>query len=158
MINDPMLLLFFCHRHLTVTFFFSSFTHIFSCIYISIIIISTFSLHLGFKFKWVRWNTEVILGSDAQIKKCSTSFSNPGNVYVLGGNYIFHFLITYLACNFYFYCQPGIDGVRLLAVKFIEAMVLLYTPDPTLPSDPPQEIDGTHDLFYSIRFSMNILL
>ncbi|XP_020672070.1 uncharacterized protein LOC110092056 isoform X1 [Dendrobium catenatum] len=38
--------------------------------------------------------------------------------------------------------QPGIDGVRLLAVKFIEAMVLLYTPDPTLPSDPPQEIDG----------------
>ncbi|XP_020578838.1 uncharacterized protein LOC110023662 isoform X2 [Phalaenopsis equestris] len=38
--------------------------------------------------------------------------------------------------------QPGIDGVRLLAVKFIEAMVLLYTPDPSLHSDPPQEFDG----------------
>lgn len=38
--------------------------------------------------------------------------------------------------------QPGIDGVRLLAVKFIEAMILLYTPDTTVPSDPPQEFDG----------------
>lgn len=35
--------------------------------------------------------------------------------------------------------QPGIDGIRLLAVKFIEALVLLYTPDPDLPSDPPND-------------------
>ncbi|XP_026660999.2 symplekin isoform X2 [Phoenix dactylifera] len=35
--------------------------------------------------------------------------------------------------------QPGSDGVRLLAVKFIEAIILLYTPDPDVSSDPPHE-------------------
>ncbi|XP_068636580.1 uncharacterized protein [Aristolochia californica] len=33
--------------------------------------------------------------------------------------------------------QPGSDGVRLLAVRFIEVMVLLYTPDPNGSSQPP---------------------
>ncbi|XP_047333774.1 uncharacterized protein LOC124937540 isoform X2 [Impatiens glandulifera] len=33
--------------------------------------------------------------------------------------------------------KPGCDGVKLLAVKFIEAVVLLYTPDPSGPSEPP---------------------
>ncbi|XP_074592779.1 uncharacterized protein LOC141848631 isoform X2 [Curcuma longa] len=37
--------------------------------------------------------------------------------------------------------QSGIDGVRLLAVKFVETLVLLYTPDPYISSDPPQEPD-----------------
>ncbi|KAH0469045.1 hypothetical protein IEQ34_002277 [Dendrobium chrysotoxum] len=58
--------------------------------------------------------------------------------------------------------QPGIDGVRLLAVKFIEAMVLLYTPDPTLPSDPPQEIDvgdfsNQDDHILGLQFSISWL-
>ncbi|XP_077217666.1 HEAT repeat-containing protein isoform X2 [Tasmannia lanceolata] len=40
--------------------------------------------------------------------------------------------------------QPGSDGVRLLAVKFVEAIVLLYTPDPNGSSQPPlhQDYDG----------------
>ncbi|KAK1278574.1 hypothetical protein QJS04_geneDACA021132 [Acorus gramineus] len=39
--------------------------------------------------------------------------------------------------------QPGSEGVRLRAVKFIEALVLLYTPDPCGPSQPPlQDFDG----------------
>ncbi|MQL92868.1 hypothetical protein Taro_025504 [Colocasia esculenta] len=39
--------------------------------------------------------------------------------------------------------QPGSDGVRLLAIKFIEAMILLYTPDPNISSEPPNEMgDG----------------
>ncbi|WOL01913.1 hypothetical protein Cni_G10632 [Canna indica] len=35
--------------------------------------------------------------------------------------------------------QSRSDGVRLLAVKFVELLILLYTPDPYIPSDPPQE-------------------
>ncbi|XP_078445318.1 HEAT repeat-containing protein isoform X2 [Wolffia australiana] len=35
--------------------------------------------------------------------------------------------------------QPGNEGVRLLAIKFTEAMILLYTPDPSAPSEPPDE-------------------
>lgn len=40
--------------------------------------------------------------------------------------------------------QHGSDGIRLLAVKFVEAMVLLYLPDPNSPSNPPplQSYDG----------------
>ncbi|KAG9453394.1 hypothetical protein H6P81_006298 [Aristolochia fimbriata] len=33
--------------------------------------------------------------------------------------------------------QPGSDGVRLLAIRFVEVVVLLYTPDPNGPSQPP---------------------
>ncbi|KAK9168130.1 hypothetical protein Syun_000270 [Stephania yunnanensis] len=33
--------------------------------------------------------------------------------------------------------QPGRDGIRLLSVKFVEAMVLLYTPDPNTSSEIP---------------------
>ncbi|KAJ4971323.1 hypothetical protein NE237_004422 [Protea cynaroides] len=33
--------------------------------------------------------------------------------------------------------QTGNDGIRLLAVKFVEAMILLYTPDPDGPLEPP---------------------
>ncbi|KAJ8898989.1 hypothetical protein K2173_008491 [Erythroxylum novogranatense] len=38
------------------------------------------------------------------------------------------------------YCiafQPGHGGVRMLALKFVEAVILLYTPDPNAPSNPP---------------------
>ncbi|KAL5995598.1 hypothetical protein ACLOJK_025662 [Asimina triloba] len=38
--------------------------------------------------------------------------------------------------------QPGSDGVRLLAVKFIEALILLYTPDPNGSSQPPPHQAG----------------
>ncbi|KAK9159079.1 hypothetical protein Scep_005653 [Stephania cephalantha] len=33
--------------------------------------------------------------------------------------------------------QPGRDGIRLLSVKFVEAMVLLFTPDPNTSSEIP---------------------
>ncbi|PON51152.1 Coatomer beta subunit [Parasponia andersonii] len=33
--------------------------------------------------------------------------------------------------------QPGGGGVRLLALKFVEAVILLYTPDPNGSSEPP---------------------
>ncbi|KAL7169640.1 hypothetical protein ACSBR2_034642 [Camellia fascicularis] len=33
--------------------------------------------------------------------------------------------------------QPGSDGTRLLALKFVEAVILLYTPDPSGSSEPP---------------------
>ncbi|OWM81734.1 uncharacterized protein LOC116195754 [Punica granatum] len=33
--------------------------------------------------------------------------------------------------------QPGSDGVKLMALKFVEAIVLLYTPDPSGTSEPP---------------------
>ncbi|KAK9290954.1 hypothetical protein L1049_009134 [Liquidambar formosana] len=33
--------------------------------------------------------------------------------------------------------QPGSDGIRLLALKFVESIVLLYTPDPNGSSEPP---------------------
>ncbi|TVU37100.1 hypothetical protein EJB05_10391 [Eragrostis curvula] len=32
------------------------------------------------------------------------------------------------------------EGVRLLAVKFVEKTVLMYTPDPSIPSDPPDQV------------------
>ncbi|XP_058110235.1 uncharacterized protein LOC131253301 isoform X3 [Magnolia sinica] len=38
--------------------------------------------------------------------------------------------------------QPGSDGVRLLAVKFVEALILLYTPDPNGSSQPPPHEAG----------------
>ncbi|KAL6987815.1 hypothetical protein U1Q18_013560 [Sarracenia purpurea var. burkii] len=33
--------------------------------------------------------------------------------------------------------QPGSDGIRLPAVKFVKAVILLYTPDPSGSSEPP---------------------
>ncbi|XP_026414316.1 uncharacterized protein LOC113309995 [Papaver somniferum] len=33
--------------------------------------------------------------------------------------------------------KHGTDGIRLLAIKFVEAIVLLYTPDPNGSSEPP---------------------
>ncbi|KAL7225957.1 hypothetical protein ACSBR1_021165 [Camellia fascicularis] len=36
--------------------------------------------------------------------------------------------------------QPGSDGTRLLALKFVEAIILLYTPDPKPP--PHQAFEG----------------
>ncbi|GMN28685.1 hypothetical protein TIFTF001_047906 [Ficus carica] len=33
--------------------------------------------------------------------------------------------------------QPGGGGIRLLALKFVVAVILLYTPDPNGSSDPP---------------------
>lgn len=41
--------------------------------------------------------------------------------------------------------QPGTDGVKLLAVKFVETTILLFTPDPNVSSQPPhlqQSNDG----------------
>ena len=34
-------------------------------------------------------------------------------------------------------CQTGSGGTRLLALKFVEAVILLYTPDPNGSSEPP---------------------
>lgn len=41
--------------------------------------------------------------------------------------------------------QPGTDGIKLLAVKFVETTILLFTPDPNVSSQPPhlqQSNDG----------------
>lgn len=37
--------------------------------------------------------------------------------------------------------QPARDGRRLLALKFVESVVLLYTPDPGVGSEPPPALD-----------------
>ncbi|CAN6200376.1 unnamed protein product [Urochloa humidicola] len=44
----------------------------------------------------------------------------------------------------------GNEGVRLLAVKFVEKTVLLYTPDPNIPSDPPTE--ATKDMGFNVAW------
>ncbi|XP_052176977.1 uncharacterized protein LOC127791181 isoform X2 [Diospyros lotus] len=38
--------------------------------------------------------------------------------------------------------QPRNDGTRLLALKFVEAVILLYTPDPSGSSEPPSQLDS----------------
>jgi hypothetical protein len=41
--------------------------------------------------------------------------------------------------------KPGTDGVKLLAVKFVETTILLFTPDPNVSPRPPplqQSNDG----------------
>lgn len=48
--------------------------------------------------------------------------------------------------------QPGNDGIRLHAIKFIEAFVLLYTPDPDLPSDMPNDADCISELELNISW------
>lgn len=37
--------------------------------------------------------------------------------------------------------QPSSDGRKLLALKFVESVVLLYTPDPSINSEPPPALD-----------------
>lgn len=39
----------------------------------------------------------------------------------------------------------------MLAVKFVETLVLLYTPDPYISSDPPQESDFGKSFFFRHR-------
>ncbi|KAG8099005.1 hypothetical protein GUJ93_ZPchr0013g34508 [Zizania palustris] len=42
------------------------------------------------------------------------------------------------------------EGARLLAVKFVEKTVLMYTPDPDSPSDPPNEV--TKDMGFNVAW------
>ncbi|RCV14667.1 hypothetical protein SETIT_2G443400v2 [Setaria italica] len=44
----------------------------------------------------------------------------------------------------------GNEGVRLLAVKFVEKTVLMYTPDPNIPSDPPSK--ATKDMGFNVAW------
>ncbi|CAM0151620.1 unnamed protein product [Urochloa decumbens] len=44
----------------------------------------------------------------------------------------------------------GNEGVRLLAVKFVEKTVLMYTPDPNIPSEPPTE--ATKDMGFNVAW------
>lgn len=37
------------------------------------------------------------------------------------------------------FCQPEKDGRKLLALKFIETVTLLYTADPGASSEPPED-------------------
>ncbi|KAJ0979353.1 hypothetical protein J5N97_014827 [Dioscorea zingiberensis] len=46
--------------------------------------------------------------------------------------------------------QAGSDGIKLLAIKFVEAMILLYTPDPNGSVDPPHE--AVDDLEFNISW------
>ncbi|CAH9061330.1 unnamed protein product [Cuscuta europaea] len=38
--------------------------------------------------------------------------------------------------------QPEIDGRSLLAIKFVESVILLYTPNPNVSSEPPSNISA----------------
>uniref|UniRef100_A0A0E0LQ68 Symplekin n=1 Tax=Oryza punctata TaxID=4537 RepID=A0A0E0LQ68_ORYPU len=42
------------------------------------------------------------------------------------------------------------EGARLLAIKFVEKTVLLYTPDPDTPQDPPNEV--TEDMGFNVAW------
>uniref|UniRef100_A0A0E0EGI0 Symplekin n=1 Tax=Oryza meridionalis TaxID=40149 RepID=A0A0E0EGI0_9ORYZ len=42
------------------------------------------------------------------------------------------------------------EGARLLAIKFVEKTVLLYTPDPDTPPDPPNEV--TEDMGFNVAW------
>lgn len=53
--------------------------------------------------------------------------------------------------------QSGSDGVRLLAVKFVETLVLLYTPDPYISSVPPQEPDFGNFFFQTQKRTISWL-
>lgn len=50
------------------------------------------------------------------------------------------------------------EGARLLAIKFVEKTVLLYTPDPDTPPDPPNEVtEGiTYAAFHTPKKKKNI--
>ncbi|KAJ8421073.1 hypothetical protein Cgig2_018489 [Carnegiea gigantea] len=38
--------------------------------------------------------------------------------------------------------EPGSDGRRLLALKFVAALILVYTPDPNSSTEPPSNLAG----------------
>nr|GLL24340.1 uncharacterized protein LOC109159142 isoform X2 [Ipomoea trifida] len=38
--------------------------------------------------------------------------------------------------------QPALDGRSLLAIKFVESVILLYTPNPNVSSEPPSDINA----------------
>jgi len=50
--------------------------------------------------------------------------------------------------------QPGTDGRRLLALKFVAALILIYTPDPNSSTEPPSNlaVDGTEKLKQATNF------
>ncbi|XP_027065650.2 uncharacterized protein [Coffea arabica] len=53
--------------------------------------------------------------------------------------------------------KPGSDGRRLLALKFMETVVLLYTPDPNGSSDPPADLDSEGTLASVKEFNISWL-
>lgn len=42
----------------------------------------------------------------------------------------------------YILLQSGSDGRRLLALKFVAAVILIYTPDPNGGTEPPPHLIG----------------
>lgn len=48
--------------------------------------------------------------------------------------------------------QPGCDGTKLLALKFVESVVLLYTPDPNGSLEPPPQY------FEGVKLRGNLML
>ena len=56
-------------------------------------------------------------------------------------------------------CKPGSDGRRLVALKFVAATILLYTPDPSGSSEPPSNHSYEGSVFDCYTLYMhNILL
>lgn len=53
--------------------------------------------------------------------------------------------------SFYHVYQPGSGGVRLLALKFVQAVILLYTPDPNGSQEPPAH-EGNLILHFNSAF------
>lgn len=52
------------------------------------------------------------------------------------------FLFIMCLMNAYIFLQPGSDGRRLLALKFVAAIILIYTPDPNGSTELPTHLIG----------------
>ncbi|XP_057983982.1 uncharacterized protein LOC131168510 isoform X2 [Malania oleifera] len=48
--------------------------------------------------------------------------------------------------------QPRSDGIRLLALKFVEAIILLYTPDPNGTSEPPHQASEGKSVEFNVSW------
>lgn len=59
------------------------------------------------------------------------------NIYFLMKTYNLVFCVLFFTATSFE--QPGGGGVRLLALKFVEAVILLYTPDPNGSLKPPSD-------------------
>lgn len=59
------------------------------------------------------------------------------NIYFLMKTYNSVFCVLFFTATSFE--QPGGGGVRLLALKFVEAVILLYTPDPNGSLKPPSD-------------------
>lgn len=69
------------------------------------------------------------------------------------------FLLPWFSYISYFHIlKPGSGGVRLLALKFVEAVILLYTPDPNGSPEPPTHEGNRCLTFCSWHFARQVCI